>query len=465
MTFTGFPDIIYSQRNIGNGGKTKRLLSLILIISTCFSLLVSCDSTPRSAEDLWKKTKKVMNSLYSYREDRTIKLQSNIEGTHVAMTSTGYNISDNRKKSFYYYDYTENVISYNNSNATTSKKLTAYSDGKIYMSNESEGNKNALCSKASASEFEELLDACSSGWKLSPDFFDTLSFKRSDGNGWTLVFEDATKDFINKVYLDEGMMMLGLPKPKDITVTFQIDEKFRTTSTKIDFEFGNRSVVFSMIGRFSQYNSVNKNPIYNDDYTEVDDLRSVYLLSHKLSSAVSEKEGGFKLNIREEVQDKNTYEYDEYIEKNTVFFKNTEDGFEYDLTAIFGEEYYKIVFKNGKQTVTDTDNRSTTIDSTEYHAYVFIFGLINSMDFKEIEITDVNSLPFGEYEFICESTDSSKYVQLIEILEDTYVSHTIRTTVAVKDGEITEITGVIEMIGEKYIRTSKCTVKFIEPED
>ena len=287
-------------------------------------------------------------------------------------------------------------------------------------------------------------------------------FESSDGYGWILSFSDAKSELIDEIYSSEGLALLGMPKPSDIIVTFRINENFHATTTDIDLEFRDQNTEFSVRSRYSQYNSVNKKPIYDEDYEKVDDLRPMLLLSHKISTALTEEEGKFTLNVRDEIQGRFTSEYDAYTERDTVIFKNTENGFEYDVTAMLDNEYYRIVFEDGRQTVTNSNNESSTISSSEAHAFVFILGLLDSANFNETEVKNITALPFDQYEFTCETNDKSYFVELIEALDDTYVNHTMQITVTIKDGEIEEINSVIKITGRNYIRTVKTGVKFSE---
>ena len=99
---------------------------------------------------------------------------------------------------------------------------------------------------------------------------------------------------------------------------------------------------------------------------------------------------------------------------------------------------------------------------TEYRAYYFIMTLINSSGFSMGEIKDISFTSPNTYTFTCEVNDNSRFVELIEALDDTYVSHTMKITVTFKDGEIKEITSIIKATGKIYARTVKTSLIFSE---
>ena len=437
----------------------KKLLSLILIIAACVSMLTACNLI-NSAEGLWTMALIKMGSLSSYRQDSSIDASFSSSYGKISLDESDYLIISGTSKNPYYYSYSEFSTAIDNETVQYSKSLTAYSNGKMYVYEDSDYASSHLSSEMSASDFKRYINSYSSGgFNYAIDDFSDVGFT-NESYGYLLYLYDASDELVNDFINFFGIGGL-VSNVDDLTITARIDKSYRILDIEMNLVWkNNTSNYFTAKTSYSEFGSPTTRAIYDEDYTEVDDVSIVRLLSMRQSDVINAESAEFTVNMSDEVVNLSTSEKSTYTENDSASFEYTDKGFVYDVILRTDSGTYNISYKRGTQTVTSGIN-SQSASQSESEAIAFVESLISAIGFDSAWVQDVELLDTGAYRFTCDSKTAEPYEYWLEELEDTHVSHSEYITVEFDDdGEIKSVERVVTVTGTKYKRTVKATLTF-----
>lgn len=399
---------------------------------------------PSDAIALWNKIDETMCNIKSNETDMTMKMVQYLYGMKYDLSGTNHVIEVESDGDFYSYTQQSMTVTCEEAEySETSESVTAYYNGKMYISNKSEGVDQKFCSAMTA---EEFIEADSDDSIKDIDFTDCAKseFSKNEDGTWNLKFSAYTKKQINVMLdgmeMEEGEMGADI---LDMEVTVLADTEFRAKqmSIKLVFEIEEDSTVipeFAVTNNYSKFNEAQPNPdaIKTEEYTEVDDVRVLDNVEDSIKDIQNASSGKFKYDLKQSTR---VYgQTSTYTEKNTITYGKENGGYYYDVSANISGTKYTINYKGGKQTITQGSEKNSTSQSEE-DAKAFIDGLIDCASYHAELVSKIEKTDEGVYKFTIDNPDISEIKQNLAASEIAVKSGSQEMIVTLSDGSVTRI--------------------------
>jgi hypothetical protein len=432
-----------------------RKLFVLLISLVLFMLALTSCGTPKSAEALMDKIDKKMDSLKSYQTDMTAKLSTEMYGYRVLADFTGKDIKIIGNAGRYYnYMIMEGSMEMKDEKNETietvkTKDLRAFHEGNMFIWAEQNGLTQKLYSSLSKDEYIAYLEKQDGMIELDFESCVNSSFVKNEDKSWTLTYSGYTKKAIDELIKAFGDEIFE-EDIEDMEITVHANADFTVKDVEIKMIFENESTTseFSIKQEYSKYEKAM--PIVDtldiSQYREISDCRLLTDINDMLEDLEELENGSFVLDITQKFSTSSPAYKQTNTERDTVSYGKKDGKYFYDIKASTDNTKYDIAYANGKQTIT-VAGQTQTADQTEKDAKAFIGGLINTVKYEAIRVSDIKKLEDGTYQIRCDKPNDSLYSPVFSSLGTSpqRVSQTIDITV--QDGKITKIESTLSASG------------------
>ncbi len=425
----------------------KRIFSIFLVICLCIPFLTSCSSNPQSADALWEKINKTMDSLKSYEANGkgTMSFQKRDTYFTTAEFTRKTIIANANKKNFYYYSASEiTAPDIHSIQSKTTKSIEAFHDGNMFISMDSNIYNQKLRSSLTAKEYRNYREKQTSFYgNIDIANYTEASFTHNEDKTWTLTFSGYTNKTLEQTFdsfgFDKNVFVYDI---RDMEVTIQADKKFRVKEMKIKFVYDekdiDRSPSFEFVTEYSKYNQAEMitDTINPENYEEIADCRLISDLADMFKKLEEDKEGSFVTDMEQTVIISGKEKH--YTETNTVSYGKKDGKYFYDVTIQSSSDGEKnISYTNGIQTI-ETSGKKQSKEQSKSEAKAFVNDLINSIPYNPYRITDIKKTEDNVYEIQyplshpCETVFGSYKFKTTDFFQQTW-------KFTVKDGNIVKI--------------------------
>jgi len=431
----------------------KKFLTILLTICLFTMFFTSCNSKPKSAEELWNKMNKAMDKLDAYETSGTGTLSLTVSGVQFAMDITMNSILSGLNSNDYYY-YSSSEFSLKKSGMLPNifneimheKSIEAFHDGKMFVSLESDERNQKIYSPLTKEEHIAYREGKNNDTD-DIDFNDctNASFAQNEDGTWSLQYSGYTKKTMDEMLETFGMNDAGFDfDVQDMEVSIVADSKFRVKEMKIKFIFdepdGSPTPSFEISTQYSNYNAVTliTDTLNPEEYTEIEDCTLIYEIEDMLEALEEKTDGSFTLNMTQKVSIPTLNQSQLYSEQDTVTYGKKNGAYFYNATATAGSENFEISYANGKQTIL-VSGQEQTVSQTEDEAKAYISGLINTAKYSADYVSTLTKKSDGVYEIQCHQPESSAYDAIFEAYSGKTKSIVQTITVTVENGSIVKI--------------------------
>lgn len=446
--------------------KTTRILLIALMLLSVISV-TSCTATPpeqtstkeapfvpKDAVSLWNKIDETMNALKSYEGKSVMDTTYYLMGDEYQMTSEATLVLSDGEDGFFEYNHGKNVIGCEaNALNETVENLSAYYNGKMYLSTVGSAFSQKLCSPMTVDEFREETGEGLSG---DVDFSSAKSaeFEKKDDGSWSIRFYDYTKKNVNEIVDSFGVDESSFGEEiLDVEIFVLADADFRATKITIQlvFDVDDSTTTKPSLHvdiEYFNFNSARSSEglIKTEEYTEVADVRVISDVADGLDKIKDATKGEFVLELSET--------YDMFGEKTTSLEKDTvkygvENGaYYFDLTSVVDGEEAKISYRGGTYTVIQGGSTQTS-SITDDSARLVVNNLIdNSSSYVTYGVTDVKKESDGVYLLKITHKDISAYKESMKDSGIDLKSVTQEVKVTFTDGDLTRLENAMTLSGE-----------------
>ena len=427
----------------------KILLSVVIVLSLSL-LLASCEIVesfipPKDADTLYERINEKMESANSYKASISMDLETEINGGKMTGKFTGdLIVSGEVSGDYYFYESTHTKINMPDFDVIETDSLTAYSNGKIYISNEDDDFTQRLCSPATGEEFEDYRSDEEDYGINDFDEATNKEFYKNEDSTWTLKYSDYDsadiREFSEKIHIKD----IVDNDVKDMNVIITADKSYYVTEVLIEFVFekgenDENLPKLSMAIKYSDFDAAECIAIDDTQFTAVDDVRILKTIDKTLEELEDDKDGSIRLDTLYEVKVKGTVTTSNK-EIDVIKYGETDGKFFYDIDATINNTWADLSYSDGKLTVrsaSGTSNRS----QSDNEARETISTLINGVNYSSMKVTDVKRQDDGAYELTLD-IDKDTYTSMLG-LEVVDISHTIR--IEYVDGEINRMESTIDI--------------------
>lgn len=444
----------------------KKKLVLLLVVIGVMLMLVSCDMSfieefmksipliePKTADALWNNIDKRMSSVKAYDADVDMKMEFSIGDYRTFVNGAGRTIimlDGNGDYTYYFSDSKTSLFISGKNLKEEGYTLVSYDNGKLYIGNtDVNGKGQKIVGEITKNDFQEYIstDGMMDDW-LSQCV--KSEFKKVDG-GWELkrsgYTASAVKELAASFSLDD-IEEVSFDDVKDLNVVITTDSDYYVSSIKIDFVFDAEEYNAPKLGIEMTYkaygDSVKKyDKLDTESFTEVDDIMFLKRLPALIEERQNADNGKFTLRIIRKVSpgDKSS------LETDTVTYGKDEYGYFFDITASVDSTPITMRYSNGKLYTSGTGVQNSAVNQTDEEAKAFVNGLIDSGNFIEATVTDIEVPAVGVYRLVCNNLDDSLYSEVFSGSRISYKSAIQTTIYTVKDGKIKSIEGCLTIKG------------------
>lgn len=403
---------------------------------------------PENAQELWNKVDAVMDSVTSVEVNGEFKAVYYYTGYEFKMDSTYFEISTGDVH------YTENestVICDELSVNQTARAISAYYDGKMYVSNNDGYSNQMLCAPITK---EAYLETRKEGLTDEVDMSECTKaeFSKNEDDTWSLEFSGYTKKTVDKV-LDSiglGSDMLGAAI-EDMKVTVLADARFYVQTMSLELVFaeeeGSPLPEFLQTMEYSNYDSATFDPsgLAAENYKEVVDVYILDEITDGFKERQNAASGSFVLDL------KTTTRYYSQThtakETDTVIYGKKNGAYYYSIDAVAEGTKVTLAYQNGTSTVT-SGGESYSEYVSEKDAKAMVDSLIDSARYSNIAVTDIEKKSDGVYVLTCDKIDTSTYEATLQSLGVKLSSGKQTITVTFKDGKLMKVESTVYLKGK-----------------
>lgn len=476
------------------------ILSAVLMVVFAFS---ACQKTQEEkllemeeaerAEELGRLLDETMEAKNSYKITMNGRMETLFEGnkmTNISKTVISYLKADT--DAFVYQEKQEGNITYDGEEIET-VTIEGYQNGYMYVDDQSESGNSRFKSPLTKDEYIQHMEnmETENEAKLDKTGCNNLTAVRNEDGTWTATFAGFTesnlkalmKDLQNpEAYFDEDYEIT------DVIISFTLESNFDLKTIKMDFVFDKKENDDNASQLSVASEEINPNmPVFTAEYTveygdnlavaeeidlssakykEVDDLRDFYIIEKELDEIKSSENARAELTINQEVSLLTTKEIVNEVDK--IDYSIVDGKLEYDIEATTDDEYYKIVYKNGKQNVLDEDgNTNSSKAMQEIEARVFLESLLDQTGYGIDIIKNMEKVSDGEYKFTIKP-DITAYEAIANAYNGSISSSTAYLSIKMANGKITSyiyelsIKIYIPMFSTNMVITQKneCTYEY-----
>lgn len=364
---------------------------------------------PQSARELWEKANSAPESLDSFQIKNHIDMVYYYAGNRFDATVDTSAVYTREGEC----SIGHNIICCEELDVDTTTYYTmAYVDGKMYMATKNEEYDQKLCAVATPAEY---LESQSAALNKDVDFADctTSEFNQAEDGSWNIRFSGYTKKTIEAMLdnLEMSDENLGATV-QDMSVNATVNKDFCIEKIEINLIFEEvdetTAPKFYLLVEYFNFNTaeIDLEVLKPDEYTEVDNLSVL----KKLSSAMEEKteltEGKFLLDIKSTAtinRNKGTSR-----ERDKVEYGHKNGGFFYNIGANMDGHKIDIKYQGGTQTLY-FEGKPNYSSQSEEDAKIYIENLINSAQYNQMAITDVEIRDDGSYVLTADDIDVKPY--------------------------------------------------------
>ena len=457
--------------------KKLRFLLFTVCVLVMILTLFSCDRDPviRSAEDLFEAIDTRMSNLDSYKVDGEVDMTFYVQGIKMGVSgSTEQIFSDLSNESCYVYSKSDLIYVVNERDVVTVSDLKAYYDGNAFVSTSVDAQERKLYSPMSHKDFTEYFEYLSDVSFDDEDLYecDNVTFAHNENGSWDMSLSGYSQKFIADYVGDMGFFDESFDdKVVDMQITVKANSKFHVTKMTLELIFeddGNAAtdpkVVVVMY--FSDHGTAE--PITEglnaENYTEVVDVRLVEGVESMIDDIKNSDGCDLALTITKAIGKSFSKESD------NVKFGVENEKYYYDVHSVVGDGgiTYDISYRDGEVTLSTAvyngttllDSYTTTNKQTDAEAKEFIDGLINSVGYDPMYVSDIEKCDDGRYKVSLLPSDVASYKKLVsEQVKGGYEGATHVIYFTVEDGKILNMeseiiikysywTGLASAIGE-----------------
>lgn len=435
-------------------------VSLLVVILTLFSCSTGQDAPPppeiNSAADLLAAIDLEMSELKSYKIDSNIDMIIYAQKTKMAISGSMVDIlSTHSADDCYVYSKANLTYVINEKDVAFCEDLNAYYNGNAFVSAVVDQQERKLYSPMSSEDFLEYYEYLSSVSVDNVDIYDCQNptYTQNENGSWDVLLAGYSEEFISDYVGSMGFFDEALDqKVVDMEISIKTNSKFRVAKMTLDFIFEDdenpaTTPKVNLVMYFSQYDEAE---IITDDlnvenYNEVADVRLVDGIDHMMDAIKDSENGELALMITQSIGKSF------HTENDSISYGKEDGKYYYDIHSAVGADItYDISYRDGEVTLTtEVRNGSTVIDSstmtnkqTDAEAKSSINGLIDSVGYDPMYVSDIEKCEDGRYKvsLLPTTTNVSSYKSLVSSeLKGSYEGSTHVIYFTILDGSIVKM--------------------------
>ena len=429
----------------------KKTFMLWIALILCAFALTSCGYKPESAKELMGKIDEQMEALDSYQMDMTANLSTVISGVECKATLSGQNIVIGEKSGEYYYyllnEGTTEMKSAGIEKTVHLKSIEAFCEGNMFVFSQRDHKPvQKLYSALSKEDYIAYLEKQNEGEDI--DFEDCVnaSFEKNSDQTWTVTYSGYTKKTADRFaeIFAEGMFEAEV-SDMEITVYANKDFTVKEVVIKLIFDEADSSA-FNMNVRFSKYNEATAvtDTLNPADYTKINDCRVLKDIEDMIEDAENEEQGSWRMEMTQTV--KVGSQKQEYKETDMGIYGKKNGKYHYTVAVFTDSQTVELAYEQGKQRITIQGMAPQTVDQTEEEAKQFINGLLDPGNYQAMNVSSFMAIG-GMYKITCDNPDVSAYESVFASMGASIREAKQSYTFIVKDGKITNITMILDVVG------------------
>lgn len=450
----------------------KRIITLLITAAMLLGLalpMTSCSAAKRLArmEDeaerayyFYEITDRNMSYASSGSYDQTTVLEATVSGVDYKQTTeatvtfiTGWN-------DVTYLEQARTTVDMVGG-GTVIYEDCGYVDGMMFSYTKEGNNETKLKSPLEVTDYAAFRNYQNEGAPLitvEEGVCETVTCKENEDGTWTATYEGFTEEgMIPFLYMLRGVdyMVTAEHDITDVRLTMNADEKLYPTSMKIEFIFEAKSKtatstpVVSMENEYHGWNNTTLSETYDlSDFTEVDDLRAVDVLTSAILERASAESGDFTVKV---VTTAEGAGYDNEITNEQKVSFSSEGGYRFSYEYDEDGYDYKISYSDGNMTVRVYEDgekvHSETADMTDAEARGTVAQLVDpegitSQSICDVEIIDAEA---GVVRFTLSDAFENSYKEQYELSGIRLTAFTGYCEATLAEGILTEYRYHMEM--------------------
>lgn len=448
------------------------ILSAVIMIVFAFSAckktqeekLLEMEEAER-AEELGRLSDEAMEAKNSYKITMNGRMETLYEGEkmiNISKMVVSYLKADT--DAFVYQEKQESNITYDGEE-TENVTIEGYQNGYMYIDSQGEDGNSRFKSSLTKDEYINHMKSMETEneAKLDKTGCNNLTAVRNDDGTWTATFAGFTesnlkalmKDLQNpEAYFDDDY------KITDVMISLTLENDFGLKTIILEFVFNKKENdnSASQLSVASEETDPNM-PVFTAEYTveygdnlavaeeidlssakykEIDDLRNFYIIEKELDEIKNSKDAKAELTINQVVSLLTSKETVNEVDK--IDYGIVDGKLEYDIEATTDDEYYRIVYKNGKQDVLDENGETDSSEAMqEIEARVFLESLLDQASYGIDVIKNMEKVSDGEYKFTLKPNVTA-YEAIADAYSGSISSNTAYLIIKMMDGKITSYT-------------------------
>ncbi len=352
---------------------------------------------PKTIEELWNKIDETMGAAESYRLKGSVSMKYFYEGLEFVAKSEGEDVYSSKGENKYSFSKGKTNVACKEADYTQdSEHIQAYYDGKMYLSNTSNGVGQKFFSKMSYDEYVVAVDSSSVEASVYLDCTNK-EFSQNDNGTWQIKLSGYTSKSI-AIFLEElniSEKELG-SKVLDIELNILVDGDFYEKKSEMRAVFENsEKAQLEVFGEYFDINATEPNTadIKTSEYVEVADVRVLKNFTDAIENLEEAKKAKFTYEITQKLELRSGTS--SYSEKDVTTFGVENGKYYYDIDITSSNGNGAIKYRNGIYEVVGTSNK---YQQTEDEAKEFIADLINGVNYNSVLVSEIKKTGDNTFE-------------------------------------------------------------------
>lgn len=384
---------------------------------------------------------------------------------------------DSESNSPAYHAEIESVINMGTSSSSstqTVKSTVGYRDGKLYEYSDKDGVESALVSPMSADDYKKHMEFLAGMTDEEISALHKNAAKKecnlNEDSSWTATYSEYDTESISGIIdycFDSTVTIVDGYRVKDVILIINATENFLPTEWKYELVFERtdetelyREPSAEITMTFKNFGNAEAPEVDLSKYKEVEGLDALREIRHLINEMTVAESGSFisKSNQRVDYAHSTT----NTDETDVVTYNNENGKFSFNIDAylvapgmsVNNGTSYKIVYKDGKLTVTGDGSKPQTSGITDNDAKVYVVRILDPASLSGASVSDIGT-GSGKYthRFTLASPDYSALMPTLTSLNAKDIKADATVDVVYENGTLKEYEYVLTLTAKVDLQT------------